>query len=78
MLVTRVARRGYFQLERQGETSGELRRRDFEPTALDPPPGTDIWALLHKYVSVSPLQANFTDHHVIDDLGAQLNTAWGE
>ncbi len=78
MLVTRVARRGYFQLERQGETSGELRRRDFEPTALDPPPGTDIWALLHKYVSVSPLQANFTDHHVIDDLGAQLNAAWGE
>ena len=78
ILVTRVARRGYFHLEVQGESKGFLTRGPFEPTPLDPPPGTDIWAILHKYVSVSPLQANFTDHHVIDALGERFNAAWNE
>jgi len=77
VLVTRVARRGYFELEIKGESSGELGRRPFQPDTLTPAPGTDIWAIMNKYVSVSPLQANFTDHHVIDALGEQLNAAWG-
>tara|TARA_B100001123_G_scaffold346537_1_gene395038 strand:+ start:14556 stop:15338 length:783 start_codon:yes stop_codon:yes gene_type:complete len=77
-LVTRVARRGYFHLEVQGETSGVLTRGPFESTLLDPPPGTDIWALINKYVSISPIQANFTDHQVIDALGERLNAAWSE
>ncbi len=88
VLVTRAARRGFFHLDMKGDTSGELRdplqglgeltRRPFTPTPLDPPPGTDFWAIIHKYVSVSPLQANFTDHHVIDALGDRFNAAWGE
>ena len=88
VLVTRAARRGFFHLDMKGDTSGELRdplqglgeltRRPFTPTPLDPPPGTDFWAVIHKYVSVSPLQANFTDHHVIDALGDRFNAAWGE
>ncbi len=78
VLVTRVARRGHFHLEVAGETKGYLSRRPFKPTPLDPPPGTDLWAIVHKYVSVSPIQASFTDHHVIDDLGARLNAAWTE
>ena len=89
ILVTRAARRGYFHLDvKEGEDSGQLRdplrglgeltRRPFTPTPLDPPPGTDFWAIVHKYVSVSPLQANFTDHHVIDALGERFNAAWGE
>ena len=78
IVVTRVARRGYFHLEVQGESSGILTRGPFKPTSLDPPPGSDIWAIINKYVSVSPLQANFTDHHVIDALGERFNAAWGE
>ena len=39
ILVTRVARRGYFHLEVQGESKGFLTRGPFEPTPLDPPPG---------------------------------------
>lgn len=88
VLVTRAARRGYFHLEVKSEASGqrrdplqglgELTRRPFTPTPVDPPPGTDFWAVMHQYVSVSPLQANFTDHHVIDALGERLNAAWSE
>ncbi len=88
ILVTRAARRGYFHLEvREGASGqlrdplqglGELTRGPFTPTSIDPPPGTDFWAVMHKYVSVSPLQANFTDHQVIDALGERLNAAWSE
>jgi broad specificity polyphosphatase/5'/3'-nucleotidase SurE len=42
------------------------------------PPGTDIWAVAHGYISASPLHSNLTDHSVMDTLGERLNRAFDD
>ena len=65
-------------LRSRANRAGILTPRPLRAHLPRPAPGTDIWAIINKYVSVSPLQANFTDHHVIDALGERFNAAWGE
>ena len=77
IVVARVAPQGYFELMVKGEP-GEIGRRPFEAGAFTPSPGTDIWAVMNKYVSVSPLRVDFTDHQLLDTLGECLNANWGE
>ena len=78
IVVTRASRHGYFRLKQESDETGQLEREPFADTGIGAPPGTDIWALQHKYVSVSPIQANLTDHRVMDELGDKLNAAWRE
>lgn len=78
VLVTRMGRFGYMRLVETSATTGVVERVIDEHTNPDTPPGTDIWAIAHNYVSVSPLQANLTDHRLIDLLGEQLNAAFRE
>jgi len=77
LLVTRMGRYGYVRL-REVRGNAAVLERDFElHTHPDTPPGTDIWALAHGYVSVSPLQSNLTDHRLIDQLSERLNASFG-
>lgn len=76
VLVTRMGRHGYLKLKQLGGNSGLLEREYDLHTHPDIPPGTDIWALLHNYVSVTPIQPNLTDHRLIDVLGHTLNAAF--
>ena len=74
-LVTRMGRSGYVRLlEVTGESAVLEKELDLNTNPITPP-GTDIWALAHGYVSVSPLQSNLTDHRLIDILGQELNAA---
>ncbi len=76
VLVTRMGRHGFLKLaEIRGQSAVVEREYDIH-THPDTPPGTDIWALASGYVSVSPLQANLTDHRLIDMLGDRLNAAF--
>ncbi len=76
VLVTRVGRSGIMELANRSEHSGILERTAQLTTDPKTPPGTDIWALAHGYVSVSPLQSNLTDHGLMDALGQQLTMAF--
>ncbi len=76
ILVTRMGRRGYVRLMEMRDGAGMLDRDFAAHTHPDTPPGTDIWALGHGYVSVTPLQPNLTDHRLIDVLGTHLNEAF--
>lgn len=76
MVVTRMGRHGYVRLQELTGTSAVLDREAGLLTHPDAPPGTDIWALAHDYVSVSPLQSNLTDHRLLDLLGQRLNAAF--
>ncbi|MFN0093552.1 MAG: 5'/3'-nucleotidase SurE [Dehalococcoidia bacterium] len=77
MLVTRMGRASYIRLMELREAgTGVFEREADLHTHPDLPPGTDIWALLHNYVSVTPLHSNLTDHRLIDALGDSLNAAW--
>jgi 5'-nucleotidase len=77
VVVTRMGRFGYVKFMELTAGSGVLERQVDLHTNPDTPPGTDIWALAHNYVSVTPLQANLTDHRLIDELGQRLNAAFG-
>lgn len=80
VLVTRMGRHGFIRLDKVQKDSAIAERDD--PSVLhthpDTPPGTDVWAIAHNYVSASPLQSNLTEHTAIDALGARLNRAFGE
>ena len=77
MLVTRMGRASYIRLTEMRDAGSAIFEREADlHTHPDLPPGTDIWALLHNYVSVTPLQSNLTDHRLIDVLGDKLNAAW--
>jgi 5'-nucleotidase len=76
VLVTRMGAHGYVRLLDTSEKSGVLERRFDIHTNPDAPPGTDLWALAHRYISVSPLQSNLTDHRLIDILSQRLNAAF--
>lgn len=76
MVVTRMGPVGFVKLAEVGSSSGVLERDQDVHTNPNSPPGTDVWALAHRYVSVSPLQANLTDHRSVDMLGSILNAAF--
>jgi len=76
VLVTRVGRSGVMALVQRSGNSGIVERPHELTTDPDIPPGTDVWALAHNYVSVSPLQSNLTDHGLMDELGQQLTRAF--
>jgi 5'-nucleotidase len=78
ILVTRVGRFGYLKLDEITATSAVVEREFDLHTNPDTPPGTDIWALAHNYVSVSPLHSNLTDHRLLDLLGERLTVAFRE
>lgn len=75
VLVTRMGRHGFMKLAESSDTSGVIEKEVDPHLNPDTPPGTDIWAIRHNYISVSPLQANLTDHRLIDILGDRLNAA---
>lgn len=77
VLVTRTGRHGFLKLDQVRKGSAIVERGDLDANP-DTPPGTDIWAIAHGYVSATPLQANLTDHRVIDELGERLNRAFRE
>lgn len=76
LLVTRMGRVGYVRVLEMTGNRGVLERDVDINTNPETPPGTDVWALAHSYVSVSPLQSNLTDHRLIDRLGQKLNAAF--
>jgi 5'-nucleotidase len=76
MLVTRMGRTGSVRLRELTGDSGVLQREVDINISPETPPGTDIWALAHNYVSVSPLQSNLTDHRLIDVLAQSLFAAF--
>jgi 5'-nucleotidase len=78
ILVTRMGRHGYVKLNEATGNTAVLERAVDLHTNPDIPPGTDIWAVAHGYVSASPLQANLTDHRLMDQLGDKLNEAFRE
>jgi 5'-nucleotidase len=78
ILVTRMGRHGYVKLSEVAGNAAILERAIDLHTNPDIPPGTDIWAVAHGYVSASPLQANLTDHRLMDLLGDRLNAAFRE
>lgn len=76
VLVTRMGRSGFVRLEQVARDKAVIEKDTSFHTNPDTPPGTDLWALANQYVSVSPLQANLTDHRLIDVLGQRLNAAF--
>jgi 5'-nucleotidase len=78
VLVTRMGRWGYLRLIDGAGNTATVERAVNIHTDPDIPPGTDIWALANKYVSVSPLQSNLTDHRLIDVIGQELTAAFRE
>lgn len=76
VLVTRMGPVGFVKMEDAPGNSIVLERDYDSHTNPLSPPGTDVWALAHSYVSVSPLQANLTDHRSVDILGTRLNSAF--
>jgi len=76
VLVTRMGRVGYVRVMELTGNRTMLERDVDLNTHPETPPGTDVWALAHGYVSVSPLQSNLTDHRLIDPLGQKLNEAF--
>ncbi len=78
VLVTRMGKHGYLRLKEAFENVGVIEREVDLVTHPDTPPGTDIWALANRYVSVSPLQSNLTDHRLLDLLSERLNEAFRE
>ncbi len=78
-LVTRMGRRGFIDLQ-QVRNDAAVAERTQETLHTNPntPPGTDVWALAHDYVSITPLQSNLTDHSSLDELSERLNRPAGD
>lgn len=78
-LVTRMGRRGFISLEQVRKDSAVAERsQQTLHTNPNTPPGTDVWALAHDYVSITPLHSNLTEHTAIDTLGERLNRPAGD
>lgn len=78
ILVTRMGRHGFLQLEKVRKDTAVVERAVDLHTHPSTPPGTDIWAVAHGYISASPLHSNLTDHSVMDTLGERLNRAFDD
>ncbi|MDZ7728613.1 MAG: 5'/3'-nucleotidase SurE [Dehalococcoidia bacterium] len=76
ILATRMGRHGYVRLKQRGEGSAMLERQYDVHTDPVTAPGTDIWALAHRYISVSPLHSNLTNHQLVDQLAERLNATF--
>lgn len=76
VLVTRMGRAGFVRLEQVARDRAVIEKDTSFHTNPDTPPGTDLWALANDFVSVTPLQANLTDHRLIDMLSGRLNAAF--
>jgi 5'-nucleotidase len=67
---TRMATSHYQRLIEEVDESGAVRRRlVVDPAAAEP--GTDVWALLHHYVSITPLHHDLTHTTVLPGLQSQ-------
>ena len=78
-LVTRMGRHGFIDLQKlRNDAAIAERTQETLHTNPNTPPGTDIWALAHDYVSITPMQSNLTDHTAIDLLGERLNRPAGD
>ncbi|MFQ5380534.1 MAG: 5'/3'-nucleotidase SurE [Dehalococcoidia bacterium] len=77
-LVTRMGRSGYLQLTEVAKDRAVVEREMDLPTHPKAPPGTDVWAILHGFVSVSPMHSNLTDHRLLDSLAERLNSPAGQ
>jgi 5'-nucleotidase len=44
----------------------------YGPRRAEAEEGTDLWALAHRLISVTPLSVDLTDHGRLDSLGAAL------
>jgi 5'-nucleotidase len=76
ILVTRMGRHGFLKLDEVRRNTAVVEREvDLHTNPLTPP-GTDIWAVAHGYISASPLHSNLTDHAAMDTLGERLNRAF--
>lgn len=73
-LVTRMGRSGALDLIKVSKDSAVVDRRTDLHTHPDAPPGSDMWAVLHGYISVSPIHSNLTNHGLLDALGEHLNS----
>ncbi len=73
-VVTRLGRSGYMRLSEVAGDSAVLERQIDLHTHPKAPPGTDVWAILHGFVSVSPMHSNLTDHRMLDTLAERLNS----
>lgn len=70
---TRAARSGYARLVEARDESGRVfHRTERRPDAAEEPPDTDIWALVHGYISITPLQADITHHAHLPILNESL------
>jgi 5'-nucleotidase len=78
-LVTRMGRRGFISLEKV-RNDAAIAERAPESLHTNPstPPGTDVWALAHDYISITPLHSNLTEHTAIDMLGEKLTRSAGD
>jgi len=70
VLVTRLGKRVYRDVlvERQDPRGRNYYWIGGEPPAGVPEEGTDIWALAHNYISVTPLHLDMTDYRLIEEL----------
>lgn len=78
ILVTRMGRHGFLKLDEVQKDTAVVERAIDLHTHPSTPPGTDIWAVAHGYISASPLHSNLTDHAAMDMLGERLNRAFAD
>jgi 5'-nucleotidase len=73
---TRMATSHYQRLIEEVDSEGVVRRRlVVDPAAADS--GTDVWALLERFVSITPLHHDLTHKAVLGDLQAQERELFG-
>ncbi len=70
VLVTRLGKRVYRDVlvERKDPRGRNYYWIGGEPPVGVPEEGTDIWALAHNYISVTPLHLDMTDYRLIEEL----------
>ncbi len=74
---TRMATSHYQRLVEETDESGAVRRRLIvDPAAAED--GTDVWALLERYVSITPLHHDLTHKAALPDLQASAAELFGE
>ncbi|HXH21619.1 MAG TPA: 5'/3'-nucleotidase SurE [Dehalococcoidia bacterium] len=76
-MFTRMATSHYQRLIEEVDDAGRVRRRlVVDPAAADE--GTDVWALLQRYVSITPLHHDLTHKAILPELQSQAAKIFGE